>query len=65
MHRKPKSFSSLIVISAIIAVAGYAVASFMFDFHDAYLTPSWFAFWTVEVWALAGIKKKKIDKGDE
>lgn len=58
MHKK-KDFSKAIVISAVIAVVGYTCASFYMNFHDTTLTASWFAFWAVELAALAGIEINK------
>lgn len=58
MHEKKHDFSKLIVIGAVIATTAYTIASFVFGFHDSSLTAAFFAFWAVELAALAGIKIK-------
>jgi len=58
-------FSKLIVISAVIAVVLYTVALFAVEVNNPQaqipdaLTGAWFAFWSVELAALAGIKITK------
>ncbi len=62
-----KDFSAQIIIAAVIAVIGYTVAHLFFSWHDKYipaqLTLSWFAFWGVEIAALAGIEVVKRKTG--
>ena len=59
--------SNIILISAIIAVIGYTVASLYIQHNtgsevSSTLTERWFRFWTVEIVALAGIKVTKVFK---
>jgi hypothetical protein len=56
------------VISAVIAVLVYTVASFIVLFQtgqniEASLTMAYFSFWTAEIIALASIKNTKTKKG--
>lgn len=55
------------VISAVIAVLVYTVASFIVLFQtgqniEASLTMAYFSFWTAEIIALASIKNNKTKK---
>lgn len=57
--------SNIVLISAIIAVIGYTVASLYIQNNtgvevSSTLTERWFRFWTVEIVALAGIKVTKV-----
>lgn len=59
--------STKILISAIIAVISYTVASLYIQYHtgvevSSTLTTLWFSFWTVEIVVLAGIKVSKVIK---
>lgn len=60
--------STKFVISAVIAVLVYTVASFIVLFQtgqniEASLTMAYFSFWTAEIIALASIKNTKTKKG--
>lgn len=59
-----KRFSDYIVVVSILAVTIFTVAAFVLQFRgymeiSATLTGCWFAFWSVEVVALASIKNSK------
>lgn len=61
-------FSKAIVSLVIILNAAFTVAV-LFIFYRVGTEPvtligAWFGFTTVELWALAGIKKREIDKSD-
>ena len=62
-------FSKLIVALVILLNAAFTVAV-LFIFYRVGAEPSaliaaWFGFTTVELWALAGIKKKEIEKQND
>ena len=62
-------FSKWIVTLVILLNAAFTVAV-LFIFYRVGMEPvtligCWFGFTTVELWALAGIKKKEIDRGEE
>lgn len=59
-------FSKAIVSLVIILNAAFTVAV-LFIFYRVGMEPTaliaaWFGFTTVELWALAGIKKKEVEK---
>ncbi len=59
-------FSKLIVSLVILLNAAFTVAV-LFIFYKVGTEPTaligaWFGFTTVELWALAGIKKREIDR---
>lgn len=61
--------SNKVLVSAIIAIIGYTIASLYIQYHTSVevsstLTTLWFSFWTVEIVVLAGIKVTKVFKGD-
>jgi len=61
-------FSKAIVSLVILLNAAFTVAV-LFIFYRVGAEPTsliaaWFGFTTVELWALAGIKKREIDKSD-
>ena len=62
-------FSKAIVALVILLNAAFTVAV-LFIFYRTGLEPTaligaWFGFTTVELWALAGIKKREIERGEE
>lgn len=63
---KPKrSFADYIVFISIFMVAAFTIAAFILQFRglmevSATLTTCWFAFWTVEIAALAAIRTSKV-----
>ena len=65
---KKGSFSKFIVAFVIFAnVVFTGVTLYVFlktSCEPSSLITSWFAFTTVELWQLAAIKKRKVDKND-
>jgi hypothetical protein len=62
-------FSKLIVALVILLNAAFTVAV-LFIFYRLGTEPTaligaWFGFTTVELWALAGIKKREIETGND
>ncbi len=62
-------FSKLIVALVILLNAAFTVAV-LFIFYKVGTEPTtligaWFGFTTVELWALAGIKKREIETGND
>lgn len=62
--KKKRHFADYIVFLSILAVTGFTVAAFLLQFKglmeiSATLTGCWFAFWTVEIIALASIRNQK------
>jgi hypothetical protein len=62
-------FSKAIVALVILMNAAFTVAV-LFIFYKVGTEPTsliaaWFGFTTVELWALAGIKKREIERGEE
>lgn len=65
--RKKIKTSNKVLISTIIAIVGYTIASLCIQYHtgvevSSTLTTLWFSFWTVEIVALTGIKISKVMK---
>lgn len=63
-----KEFSKGVVI-AIVALNIVFAAAVLFVFcrvgsEPTALVAAWFSFTTVELWALAGIKRSKLEKGE-
>lgn len=62
-------FSKFIVVLVIILnIVFAAVVFYVFDrtkVEPVELVRAWFAFTTVELWALAGIKKKEVQRDDQ
>jgi hypothetical protein len=61
-------FSKLIV-ALVIALNVLFTVAVLFIFYKVGTEPTtligaWFAFTTVELWALAGIKKREIERGE-
>ena len=59
-------FSKVIVSLVILLNAAFTIAV-LFIFYRAGTEPAaligaWFSFTTIELWALAGIKKKEVEK---
>lgn len=64
-QKKEKSFADNIVYISIIAVVVFTIAAFVLQFKGLMeisptVTTCWFAFWTVEIVALAAIKTSKV-----
>lgn len=65
--KKGAQFADYIVFLSIFAVTAFTVAAFILQFKgmmeiSTTLTTAWFAFWTVEIIALASIRNVKIKK---
>lgn len=68
--QRKKHFSDYIVAAAITAVAFYTAAAVVLQFCgfmevSPTLTTCWFSFWTVEIVALAAIKRGKVKHGNK
>lgn len=74
---KKRRFANYIVFLSIAAVTAFTIAAFILQFKgyveiSTTLTTCWFAFWTVEIIALASIrnqktkheKKEEVDNGN-
>lgn len=64
-RKKERNFADVIVYISIIAVVVFTVAAFVLQFKGLMeisptVTTCWFAFWTVEIVALAAIKTSKV-----
>jgi uncharacterized membrane protein len=69
-EKKGKKVSNIMLVSIVIAILGYTIASFILQYHTAVemsptLTTCWFSFWGVELVALAGIKISKVKHGSD
>ena len=70
-REKKRSFADYIVFVSIFMVASFTIAAFLLQFRgmmeiSSTLTTCWFAFWTVEIVALAAIRTSKVkNKYDE
>lgn len=65
-HKKRKTSNIMLVIS-VVAIVGYVVADYILQYNTGVelsptITPYWFAFWTSEVFLLAGIRISKVFK---
>ena len=63
--KKKRKVSNIMLVSIVIAIIGYTVASFIIQYHTAVemsptLTTAWFSFWSIELISLAGIKISKV-----
>lgn len=64
-NKKDKSYAKLLLPWIITAIMGYTIAAFILQFVTSVeisstLTTAYFAFWTVEIISLAGIKTIKV-----
>lgn len=64
-RKKKRSFADYIVYISIAAVTLFTIAAFVLQFKglmeiSATVTTCWFAFWTVEIVALAAIRTSKV-----
>lgn len=66
---KKQKFSKLLIAFIIVLNILFASAVLVVFYHTSSepvaLVGAWFSFTTIELWTLAGIKKKKIEKGGE
>lgn len=63
--KRAKHFADYIIYLSVAAILGYTVAAVALQFSGAMelsptLTTCWYAFWTVEIVALATIKISKV-----
>ena len=61
---------SKVVVTLVILLNIAFTAEVLFIFYHIGMEPTaliaaWFGFTTVELWALAGIKKREIERGEE
>lgn len=66
-HRHGAKVSNVMLVVIVAMIVMYVVASFALQFYTSVeisstLTTCYFAFWTVEIVALAGIKVSKVRK---
>lgn len=74
-HREGAKVSNVMLVIVVLMITAYTIASFVLQFFTAVeisstLTTCFFAFWTIEIVSLAGIRvsklyKKHKDEGDE
>jgi FtsH-binding integral membrane protein len=65
--KKKTNYAKLLLPWIIVAVMGYTIAAFILQFYTQVeisptLTTAYYAFWTVEIISLAGIKTVKESK---
>lgn len=72
VRKNKRHFANYIVFLSIIAITVFTIAAFVLQFKgymeiSTTLTACWFAFWTVEIVALASIRnqKTKYEKKEE
>ena len=63
-NRKKRKVSNIMLVVSVFAIVGYVVANFILQLNtgievSSTISTLWFAFWTVEIFALAGIKVSK------
>lgn len=68
-HDKKGDFSKAVVL-AVVALNVLFTAAVLYVFcrvgnEPTALVAAWFGFTTVEMWTLAGIKRAKVNRGDE
>lgn len=68
--RKKRKVSNVMLVTIIIAIVGYVIASFWIQYKtgiaiDQTITTCWFGFWTVEIIALTTIKNNKTKHGED
>lgn len=66
-HKNGKKVSNVMLVAVIFSIVAYTVASFWLAYTtgvsiDSTLTTCFYAFWTVEICALAGIRISKVRK---
>ena len=67
-ERKKRKTSNVMLVISVIAIVAYVVANYILQVRlgielSPTITPYWFAFWTSEIFLLAGIKVGKVIKG--
>ena len=66
-HKSGKKVSNIMLVTVIASIVAYTIASFWLAYAtgvsiDSTLTTCFYAFWTCEVLALAGIRISKVRK---
>ena len=66
-HKKRK-ISNIMLVVSVVAIICYVLADYILQYKTGYelsptITPYYFAFWTGEIFLLAGIKVGKVIKG--
>ncbi len=56
---------SLVILLNVLFTAAVLYIYYRIGTEPAALIGAWFGFTTVELWALAGIKKREIERGEE
>ena len=65
--KKKKKVSNIMLCASVVAIIGYVAVDCLLQSRigvgfDSTITPYWFAFWTGEIFMLAGIKTTKVIK---
>ena len=63
-NKKKRKVSNIMLVISVFAIVGYVIANFILQLNtgievSSTISTLWFAFWTVEIFALAGIKVSK------
>lgn len=63
--KKKRKISNIMLVVTVIAIVGYVVANYILQYSTGVelsptITPFWFAFWTGEIFVLAGIRISKV-----
>ena len=69
-ENKKKKVSNIMLVVSTIAIIGYVIANYILQYNTGVelsptITPYWFAFWTGEIFILAGIRITKVFKGSD
>lgn len=69
-HRRGAKVSNLMLVIIVLAITVYTIASFVLQFCTSVeisstLTTCFFAFWSAEIIALAGIRVSKVRKNKD
>lgn len=63
--KKKKKVSNIMLVITVVAIVGYVIADFVLQYKmgveiSPTITTCWFAFWSAEIFTLAGIKISKV-----
>lgn len=69
MKKKVKTTKIMLAIS-VFNVLWFTIAAIILQFKmgielSSTLIVSWYTFWTVEIWTMSGITKKKVEFGQD
>ena len=69
-HREGAKVSNVMLVIVVLMITAYTAASFILQFCTSVeisstLTTCFFAFWTIEIISLAGIRVSKLRKKDD